>query len=340
MVEPPPVQNYVHLEAAETTDTLHDDAGVTRAMTVREKRWQFRSTIAFWASTFFLQGSVLFATGSIAMYPSVLQVCSEEQDHKTSSCQPEFLYKAWVDYSFMIGAWCFLIGNYAVYFQVINGHSSDVDVTKFKFVTWPDCSDFGHVGALVNVLGALAYNINTMLMFDTANHMSVSVGCPHSYGCNTLWSQVWYDYNLTYVLSGGTGSALFAIGAVCEAEHNNWRDCSLETLKKAPVIMAILNFIGAVLFLLAYIVEYHHYADNHEDILVWLVATPFTVGSVFFFIGSWMSLFMWKQQACPAPSSTLTRCCSRTSVSVMQRMWSAIRMSRSTSNSKLWLLYT
>ena len=33
-----------------------------------------------------------------------------------------------------------------------------------------------------------------------------------------------------------------------------------------------------------------------QDILVWMVATPFTVGSVFFFIGSWMSLYMWKQQ--------------------------------------------
>lgn len=60
--------------------------------------------------------------------------------------------------------------------------------------------------------------------------------------------------------------------------------------------MAALNFSGAVLFLVAYIVEYNHYADHHRDVLVWVVCTPFTVGSIFFFIGSWMSLYMWKQQ--------------------------------------------
>jgi len=53
---------------------------------------------------------------------------------------------------------------------------------------------------------------------------------------------------------------------------------------------------GSLLFLLAYIFEYNHYAGKHEDVLVWLVATPFTVGSIFFFFGSWYSLIMWKQQ--------------------------------------------
>ena len=43
-----------------------------------------------------------------------------EESGETGNCQPEFMYKAWVDYSFMIGAWCFTLGNYAVYFQVIN----------------------------------------------------------------------------------------------------------------------------------------------------------------------------------------------------------------------------
>ena len=188
-----------------------------------ERKWEFQNTIAFWAATFFLQGSVLFAIGSIAMYPSILRVCGVGEEPTVSDCQPEFLYKAWVDYSFMIGAWCFSVGNYAVYFQVINGKDSP----DISYVAYPDFTDWGHIGALSNVLGSIAYNVNTMLMFDTSVHTSV-----------------WYDYNLVYVLSGGLGSALFAIGAVAEGEHNGWRECSQETLQKPAVRMAILNFSG------------------------------------------------------------------------------------------------
>ena len=68
--------------------------------------------------------------------------------------------------------------------------------------------------------------------------------------------------------------------------------------------MVMLNLAGAVLFLMAYIVEYNHFADRHEDVLVWLVAAPFTVGSIFFFIGSWMSLYMWKQQVRASESNS------------------------------------
>jgi len=211
------------------------------------QRWEFRNTIAFWAATFFLQGSALFTIGSISMYPSVLRVCGGGENATVSDCQPEYIYKAWVDYSFMIGAWCFSVGNYAVYFQVIN--SRDDEEEALQFVTWPEWENWGHMGALSNVLGSIAYNVNTSLMFDTAKHTSV-----------------WYDYNLIYVLSGGIGSALFALGAVAEGEHNNWRECSKETLEKPPVKMALLNLVGAMLFLLAYIVEYRHYADRHEEV--------------------------------------------------------------------------
>jgi len=257
--------------------TLHDDAGVrTRAALSEERHWEFQSTTAFWAATFFLQGSALFTIGSIAMYPSILNICSEEAEEsgEISNCQPEFMYKAWVDYSFMIGAWCFTAGNYAVYFQVINFEGEDL-----SFIAWPDLGDWGHLGALFNLFGAIAYNVNTMLFFDTADHDSIM-----------------YEYNLVYVISGGLGSILFALGALAEGEHNNWRDCNKETFKKPENQMAALNFSGAVLFLVAYIVEYNHYADHHRDVLVWVVCTPFTVGSIFFFIGSWMSLYMWKQQ--------------------------------------------
>ena len=123
------------------------------------------------------------------------------------------MYKAWVDYSFMIGAWCFTAGNYAVYFQVINFEGDDL-----SFIAWPDLGDWGHLGTLFNLFGAIAYNVNTMLFFDTADHDSIM-----------------YEYNLVYVISGGLGSILFALGALAEGEHNNWRDCNKETFKKVRV---------------------------------------------------------------------------------------------------------
>ena len=152
--------------------TLHDDAGVrTRALLSEERNWEFQSTTAFWAATFFLQGSVLFTIGSIAMFPSVMLVCGEDvssslrlslsdlqvvtpltlvaslllslsphQGLETDDdCQPEFMYKAWVDYSFMIGAWCFTVGNYAVYFQVINSHEKKGEIVSGSIVCDASC---------------------------------------------------------------------------------------------------------------------------------------------------------------------------------------------------------
>ncbi|GMI12834.1 hypothetical protein TrRE_jg10611 [Triparma retinervis] len=211
--------------------SLHADAGRRPALLSEEQKWEAQNTVAFWAATFFLQGSLLFTIGSIALYPSVLTVCSE--DTKTEDCSPEFMYLAWVDYSFLIGAWCFTIGNYLVYFQVINSDKSSSE--PFSLFARP-VMDGGHLGAIFNLIGSLLFNWNTMLMFDTANHDSV-----------------WYEYNLVYVMSGGLGSVFFALGAIAEGEHNDWRD--IKNLKKPEIQMAILNFVGSILFLLAYLTD-------------------------------------------------------------------------------------
>jgi hypothetical protein len=169
--------------------SLHADAGRRPALLSEEQKWEAQNTVAFWAATFFLQGSLLFTIGSIALYPSVLTVCSE--DTKTEDCSPEFMYLAWVDYSFLIGAWCFTIGNYLVYFQVINSDKSSSE--PFSLFARP-VMDGGHLGAIFNLIGSLLFNWNTMLMFDTANHDSV-----------------WYEYNLVYVMSGGLGSVFVSM---------------------------------------------------------------------------------------------------------------------------------
>jgi len=63
-----------------------------------------------------------------------------------------------------------------------------------------------------------------------------------------------------------------------------------------PRIMSVLNTLGGTLFFVAYMVDFNKYAGEHRDVSTWLVATPFTVGSISFLIASWMSLWMWKAQ--------------------------------------------
>ena len=186
--------------------TLHDDAGVrTRAQLSEEQHWQFRNTTAFWASLFFLQGSVLFTIGSIAMFPGVLKVCPDvdDDDPDETNCQPAFIRKAWVDYSFMIGSMAYFIGNYTIYFQVINSDNNP----SLCFIKTPNFDDWGQIAAIINLVGSICYNTNALLpVFDHSRHNSIL-----------------YDYNLIYVCLGGVGSVFFAIGSCVGGEYNNWR---------------------------------------------------------------------------------------------------------------------
>ena len=60
--------------------------------------------------------------------------------------------------------------------------------------------------------------------------------------------------------------------------------------------MSVLNLIGAMLFFVAYVVEYNYWADGEDALEAWLIATPFAIGSIFFLFGSYMSVWMWKGQ--------------------------------------------
>jgi hypothetical protein len=236
------------------------------------RAWNFRNTIAFWASIFFIEGAVLFTIGSVCIYPVVgLDAAS---------------YEAMVDYCFMIGAWCFLIGNYAVYFQVINqnvvhkvyGESKLTPSQSVRMLAPIEWSDGGHVGAVFNCVGAILFCFNTMSMY--ANKESTA------------------NFDLWYVMTGTLGSMGFVIGAVAEGEHNNWRELRLSEM---PVLMSFLNFMGGALFVVAYVTDFNRFddeecANGRCGFTVWLVATPFTIGSILFILSAWISLWMWKQQ--------------------------------------------
>ena len=241
--------------------------------------WDFMNSVAFWASIFFIQGSVLFTVGSICLYPGAIPEGAEE-----------WVSLAWIDYSFMIGAWCFTIGNYLVYFQVINGEDTGraagrrrrTCLTRRKWLAAPR-RESGHLGSLCNCVGAVLFNMNTMTMF-AASAKSTMAG-----------------FNFWYVFTGAGGSAFFVFGAIFEGEHNDWRRLSLKRFTELPFLMSVLNFLGGVLFFVAYIVDVNKTADTRCEagdcmLTIHGVAGTFTVGSIFFIISSWMSLWMWKSQ--------------------------------------------
>lgn len=237
--------------------------------------WDFRNTIAFWASCIFVEGSMLFTIGSIFMFPDLISTSNAELH--------EMRYKAWVDYSFMIGAWLFTIANYLVYFQVINKASRGTPrllecCMGSNFVAVPKC-ETGHIACILNLFGSFFYNIQTMSSVYTSESDLIK-------------------FDFLYASMGAGGSFLFVLGAVLEGEHNGWRELTqhrwFHSASSLPVWMSVLNFFGALLFMLAYAIDYNHVADNSKAITTWVVALPFTVGSFFFIIGSWISMWMWK----------------------------------------------
>jgi hypothetical protein len=245
----------------------------------QEKAWDFMNTVAFWASIFFIQGAVLFTIGSICLYPGIIP-----------SNAPDYIAIAWIDYTFMIGSWCFTIGNYLVYFQVINAsqRAQLLGVDTRKDTQWIACPrrESGHLGALCNCIGALLFNVNTMTMFAPVLKVSN------------------HGFNVWYVSTGAAGSLCFVVGAIFEGEHNDWRAifCTFRRWKELPFLMSVLNFLGGLLFFVAYVVDFDRRAESlckSGSCLLTIhgVAGTFTVGSIFFVISSWMSLWMWKSQS-------------------------------------------
>lgn len=233
--------------------------------------YDYRDTIAYWSAIFFIEGSVLFTIGSISMYPEILG----SKEHYANK------YLAWVDWPFMMGAWCFLLAHYLTYFQVIN-QDTHRDAVGVRFVARPRCGDRAHMGCLINLLGCLCYGLNTMAMF----------GGPDLKKGNLR-------FDLWYVGTGSLGSFFFAVGAVLEGEYNDWRKLSWNRIGELPVWMSYMNFIGASLFFVAYVIDFNHYADEEPE--YWAatffgVASTFTIGSILFTIASWMMVIMWKQE--------------------------------------------
>lgn len=254
-------------ESLLSSPTFMDDAG--------HQAWDYKATIAYWTTCMTIEGAILFSVGSLMMYPGMKP---EDEEH-------EYVERAWVEYPFFFGGWCFTFGNYLSYLQVINQNKQDHSKGGIKQVkkstylfTWPaGQTDKGHIASLLNVVGALWYNIGTTTMF----------GFPPV-------SPMLY-YNLDYVTTGIIGSLCFAVAGVLQGEYNNWRNCKASL----PVAISHMNFWGSVLFLIGYGVNINKYASSFGvDSFMVLYGVDFTflVGSLCFLVGAWLDLIMWQQE--------------------------------------------
>eukprot|EP00747_Dinoflagellata_sp_TGD_P144317 gnl/TRDRNA2_/TRDRNA2_176479_c2_seq17.p1 gnl/TRDRNA2_/TRDRNA2_176479_c2~~gnl/TRDRNA2_/TRDRNA2_176479_c2_seq17.p1 ORF type:complete len:393 (+),score=52.08 gnl/TRDRNA2_/TRDRNA2_176479_c2_seq17:104-1282(+) len=246
---------------------FHDDTTRSFHSSVEHEAWDYKGAVAYWCTCMTIEGAVLFSVGSLMMFPGT----------KPTDEKHEYVSRAWVDYSFMIGGWCFTFGNYLSYLNVINQNKHHKH-ERLHLVTWPaGQTDKGHVASLLNVLGALWYNVCTMSMF----------GWPPK---KTL-----LEYNLTYVGTGVAGSVCFVVAALLQGEYNDWRRYTWSL----PVWISHFNFWGAALFLLGYAVDFNHTADDMgaDSVLeVSGVDCTFLFGSLCFLVGACMDLVMWQQE--------------------------------------------
>merc|ERR1719506_1308341 len=220
-------ETFARSEAARIDGGAGEQFGHALSMSVRDgslrerphfhydtehEAWDYKSGIAYWCTCMGIEGSLLFTLGCLMMFPGM----------KPTDEKHEFVARAWIEYSFMIGGWCFTFATYLSYLNVINQRKHH-KIERLHLITWPrGQTDKGHVASLLNLVGSLWYNICTMSMF----------GWPPK---RTL-----LEFNLTYVGTGVAGSMCFILAALLQGEYNDWRRCEWSL----PVLTSHLNFWG------------------------------------------------------------------------------------------------
>jgi len=233
-------------------------------------KWTVRGTIAYWAGLNTIIGSWLFILGSVGCYPHMAPT--------------EEIALIWIDYPFLTGAITFFIANYLIYFNMLNKHHQyDESTPKVKeehlrFIACPE-KNIAHIGCLLNMTGAICFQISCTVPLFISTKSD-------------------FDYNFWFVIPGSLGSIAFTLASICEGEHNGWRKFSKETLQSLPVWQSWFYFLGSFLFFVGYAAKINHmsYTSEKDWVTTWVVATPWTVGSVCFLFGAHIDLFMWKQK--------------------------------------------
>jgi len=249
--------------------------------------YRVMATVAFWIGSFFIIGSLLFIIGAAA---SIVDALADA--HITEGGLLGWQYKGLVVYAYFTGGSYYTVGAYLGWFHVINaGNGFDHDGHGFEKLRWwagpPSASD-GHGnpaywGSLSYFVGAIFFQVAVMY----------AVFAPAGYPLVAL---------LVEYLSQVIGGAFFVIGASIEYNHNR-----NSTPKDRVWWLVVTYWLGSFLFWFGATAYFTKTAVGNdavrnatglepETISLWLVNIPYLVGSVSFWVGSWVQLRMWKAE--------------------------------------------
>jgi len=219
--------------------------------------WKFRRTLAYWISILYCEGSLLFTVGAA---------------FSLSPLHNQSVMRALVDVPYFVGGICFTLGGYAGVLELINVRNPDIMTAIITRHQWRELLQVTRwqqrIGSLAYLLGALAFNLNTIGSF--------------------VASGPWQEQLLIWV-PGALGSLGFVAGASCECFLN---DIAHFSPHASSHWLSVMNLLGSMLFLLAATSGSIDLAGSIS--LAPLVDLLYFLGSVSFGVGSLFGLWMWK----------------------------------------------
>lgn len=244
-------------------------------------RYWWRYTVAYWVSTTFLIGSVLFVVGSAFDYFG--DQFGERNRVRTS---------ATVSWPYFIGGVCFVAGSYLGYFEAINlGRREDAPPRYWLNVSW---SFFWTTKDRTPLLEAKLVDVVDEAWHSFFGYFAYLIGA--FFFQVGIVAQILDERRVVHASAEWTalpatlGGFCFVVGAVFAVDVNeSWRPSRF--IDDAASWIANFNMVGSLLFLLAGVCSFDGLHVASPAVLVQL---PYLVGSSCFLCASTMELFMWR----------------------------------------------
>jgi len=219
-------------------------------------RYTFRKQVSYWSIISFIIGSLLFGLGCMAGILGVIDV--EGVDHAEKS-------EAFITWPFFMGSVCFRFGSYCGWFRIINKNYKGEGVIFYGFVnSWSYIKStlYGAGGVLY-----LAQQINKMIQHGIKDH---------------------FKYEMEVVLILTLASALQQVAAFIDL-YQNWEQATSCNPSSKYFWAVNLNFWGCTMFSIGSACGFFT-TDSR-----WINWSYF-IGSIFFGVGTWVWLYIWKQE--------------------------------------------
>ena len=227
--------------------------------------WRFRRTLSYWIAMMYLEGSINFIVGAAFSMTNL-------------TTQNHVFEKSLVGGPYFVGGVAFTIGSYAGMLEVINVPNKDDDgVTSYCFTgraQWMKIREFlswePMLGYLSYMIGAILFNVNTLAGFLSLSPLQAKL---------IEW------------LPAVLGSVFFTVGGVLECYHNRvWHFKPHDSVHW----LSLCNTVGALLFLFAATSGLVGVGGALSS--KWMIDFTYLLGSIFFMVGAFLALWMWKSE--------------------------------------------